>query len=300
MASDNVENEVFSIIQSINRACVEGVGFDELAENFADDFITYQPGFSRCARGKENNLNMYKDFCSKANIEKFSGSDQKIDIYGDTAIVNYRYETQWEYQGTSYDENGHEIYVFKNNNGKWQAAWRSLIVGKRTVVGMSSEQSVDICPNDDIRSQCIDLITNTPVCELTTINAKGFPYTTAMNNLRDKNLYPDLVDLFDGQDNDFIIYMSTSNKSAKMTRILANPKVSVYFCNDVQHHGLMLGGEIEIISDQELKNKIWQKGWTMYYPNGPEGPEYGVIKLSPTIVKGWNCTGKFELNPSRQ
>jgi general stress protein 26 len=56
----------------------------------------------------------------------------------------------------------------------------------------------------------------------------------------------------------------------------------------------MLGGQIEIITDQKLKNRIWQKGWTMYYPSGPEGPEYGVLKLTPSIVKGW-CKGTFEI-----
>ena len=53
--------------------------------------------------------------------------------------------------------------------------------------------------------------------------------------------------------------------------------------------------EIEIITDQKLKNRIWQKGWTMYYPNGSEGPEYGAIKLAPKVVKGWCRNGPFEI-----
>ena len=45
---------------------------------------------------------------------------------------------------------------------------------------------------------------------------------------------------------------------------------------------------------EDLKQRIWQKGWTMYYPNGPEGPEYGVLRLAPTIARGWLQGRPFE------
>ena len=72
MTKADVENEIFSIIQSINRACVKGAGFEKLADSLAEDFITYPPGFLQCAKGKEVNLQMYKDFCTKANIKNMS------------------------------------------------------------------------------------------------------------------------------------------------------------------------------------------------------------------------------------
>jgi general stress protein 26 len=300
MASSDIEHSIFSIIQSINRACVQGTGFDGLADSFADDITAYTLGSSRCVKGKEINLQMYKDFCSKANIKKMDESDPHIDIFGDTAVVNYRYDSQWEFNGTHFEEDGREISVLKNNQGRWQMHWRAIMSGNRKVLGTVDNQHTDINPAKDIRSQCLALMTNSPACQLTTIDADGFPHTTAMNNLRDKNLYPNLADLFEGQDNDFVLYLSTNNQSDKMARMLANPKVSVYFCDAPRFHGLMLGGRIEIITDPQLKNKIWQKGWTMYYPGGPEGLEYGIIKLTPTLVKGWGCTGQFELSPSEK
>lgn len=294
MTSDNVENEVFSIIQSINRACVNRAGFDELADSFADNFIIYLPGFSRCVKGKEINLQMYKDFCSKANIAYMRESDQHVDIFDDTAVVNYRYDTQWEFNGTCFNEDGREIVVFKNNCGRWQLIWRTPIIGNRKTDDTTGSRPTETSSDNNMHTQCLMLMESSSTCELSTIDAGGFPHTTCMNNLRNKNLYPDLVDLFKNQDNDFIVYMSTANQSDKMARMQANPKVSVYFCDAAKFHGLMLGGEIEIVTDRQLKNKIWQKGWRMYYPSGPEGPEYGVIKLTPMIVKGWSAKGKFE------
>lgn len=146
--------------------------------------------------------------------------------------------------------------------------------------------------NDTSTKQtCLDLITNTLVCQLTTIDSAGFPQTTAMYNLRYAKQFPSLADLFKGQDNDFVIYLSASMQSPKMARMKANPKVSIYFCAPDQLLGVMLGGEIEIITDQKLKNRIWQDDWTMYYPSGPEGPEYGIIKLVPKVVRGWSKSG---------
>lgn len=145
----------------------------------------------------------------------------------------------------------------------------------------------------NIKQTCLDSITNTFICQLTTIDSAGYPHTSAMLNLRYAKEYPTLVDLFK-EDSDFVLYMSTGMQSPKIARIRANPKVCVYFCDTNQLVGLMLGGEIEIITDRKLKNRIWQKGWTMYYPKGPDDSTYGIIKLVPSIVKGW-CNGPFEI-----
>ncbi|MFC1761342.1 pyridoxamine 5'-phosphate oxidase family protein [Planctomycetota bacterium] len=292
--TDDAKKEVFSIIQSFNRACVAGQGFDKLSSHLHEQMVGVRPNVRERAQGKEINLKSYEEFCSQANIKKMTESDEHVDVFGSTAIAYYKYECEWEYQGSGFDEDGHELVVFTNENGHWQIAWRTLIPGKRLVDGAESDVSAD-CETDDIKKRCLALIEQSPACQLTTIDVDGFPHTTAMNNLRFKQQYPALTGLFEEEANPYVLYMSTSMNSNKMARIQGNPKVSAYFCNPPQFHGLMLGGEIEIIMDQDLKNKIWQEGWTMYYPNGPEGPEYGIIKLVPTVAKGWNSTGPFEL-----
>ncbi len=40
------------------------------------------------------------------------------------------------------------------------------------------------------------------------------------------------------------------------------------------------------VADEDLKNRIWQKDWTMFYPNGPEGAEYGIIRFAPKVARG--------------
>ena len=64
-----------------------------------------------------------------------------------------------------------------------------------------------------------------------TIDSDGFPQIRAMVNLRNKTQFPKLAGVFEGHEEDFLIYMTTDAVSAKFQQIKVNPKVSVYFCD---------------------------------------------------------------------
>jgi len=129
---------------------------------------------------------------------------------------------------------------------------------------------------------------------LTTIDGNGFPQVRAMLNLRNRKRWPALAGIFDGHQHDLLMYFSTNTSAAKVAHIKANPKVSVYFCDPAQFHGLMLAGIVEIITDQRLKRQIWQDGWEVYYPGGVTDPDYTLLRLLPTLAKGWTGTAPFE------
>ena len=301
-STTQAKDRIWQIVQTVNRTCKEGKGFDRLTPLFHDRVVMVLPGLNRRAEGKDTCLRSYEDACSTMVFHRLDGSEERIDVWGDTALATYRYDCVWDFQGKTFTDDGHEILVFLKDGENWQIAWRTLIPGSRQIETCPTEQEPSdraaVVPNaaeGSIRQSCLDLMATSPSCQLTTIDVDGFPHTTAMNNLRCAKEYPSLTELYQGQDNGFLLYLSTSMQSDKMARIRANPKVSVFFCVPDQFIGLMLGGQIEVITDQALKNQIWQKGWTMYYPNGPEGPEYGVIKLKPTIVKGWCRNQPFEI-----
>jgi general stress protein 26 len=275
---------------------MEGKGFERLRPYFHDDMVMVSPGMGAHARGRDVCLRSYEDACSQMTFHKLDGSDEHIDVYGRMAVAHYKYDCVWEFQGKKFDDTGREILVFVRDDKDWQIAWRTLIPGSRQVEKCPVEaEKAGVQVSNDIKQTCLNLITNTFICQLTTIDSAGFPHTSAMNNLRYAREYPSLAGLFEGQDNDFVLYMSTNMQSPKIARMQANPKVCVYFGDSDQLVGLMLGGEIEIVTDRKLKNRIWQKGWTMYYPNGPQGPEYGIVKLVPKVAKGWCQTGPFVL-----
>ncbi len=152
----------------------------------------------------------------------------------------------------------------------------------------------------EIKKACLELIGRADAAILTTVDKRGFPQTRAMLNLHNPKQYPSLISFLGNQD-DFTLYFTTYTRSDKMEQIRNNPRVSVYYCDAPIYHGLMLGGEIEIVTDPGIKKALWQDDWTMYYRNGVDGPEYGVLRLRPSFARGWYQQSAFEFalgNPS--
>ena len=129
---------------------------------------------------------------------------------------------------------------------------------------------------------------------LSTVDSDGFPQARVMGNLRHKEQCRIAEELFDGHDEDFLIYMLTGHSSDKMQQIRANSKVSVYFCNSAEFHTLLLVGNGEEIDDPVLKKRIWQDEWKIHWPGGAEDPGFIMLKLLPELAKGWYKEGAFE------
>ncbi len=79
-----------------------------------------------------------------------------------------------------------------------------------------------------------------------------------------------------------IFYFSTNASSAKVQQYRDNPKASIYFYHKglIKYVGLMLKGTMEVLTDQETKNLIWQPGDTIYYRLGVTDPDYCVLKFT--------------------
>ena len=147
----------------------------------------------------------------------------------------------------------------------------------------------------EIKQSSLELMAAAEVVYLATVDSNGFPQVRAMLNLRNGDNYPGLVDVFDNHDGDFMLYLTTNTSSAKMDQIRASSKATVYFCNPGKFHGLMLAGEIEIITEQKIKNKLWQDGWERYYPSGVDDPDYTILSFQPAFAKGWYKSNTFGL-----
>jgi len=146
----------------------------------------------------------------------------------------------------------------------------------------------------EIRQECLKLLDTVNAVYLGTIDENGFPQTRMMSNLRSEGECKVAKQLFDGHDEDFLIYMITGNSSDKMKQIRANPKVSAYYADAVAFHTLMLMGNAQEVDDLELKKMLWQDEWKVHWPAGPEDPEFIILKLLPDSAKGWHKEGPFE------
>lgn len=147
----------------------------------------------------------------------------------------------------------------------------------------------------------LEFIETAEIAYLTTIDNDGFPQTRAMFNLRRKKQFPKLHELFRKKhQDDFMVYFTTNTFSPKIDHIKKNPRVSVYYCKPDEWMGLMLGGEIEIVTERGIKKELWQNGWEMYYPGGPDDTDYAVLRLSPMFAKYYHQLNFANFNFSNQ
>ena len=147
---------------------------------------------------------------------------------------------------------------------------------------------------DELKRVSVELMATAPVAYVTTIGPGGYPYTRAMFNLRNRERFPGQAHLFAGHQDDMLVYFSTNTSSQKLCQVKADPRVSIYYCDPDQFHGLMLSGDIEVVDDSALRHAIWNEGWERYYPGGPDDPDHTVLCLCPKRAIGWYKASRFE------
>ena len=103
------------------------------------------------------------------------------------------------------------------------------------------------------------------------VDGEGFPITKAMLKPRERQGIK-------------VFWFSTNTSSNKVKYFRENPKASIYFVDKRFYRGVSLAGTVEVLETREAKERIWQRGDTMYYKGGVEDPDYCVLKF--TAVKG--------------
>lgn len=92
-----------------------------------------------------------------------------------------------------------------------------------------------------------------------------------------------------------VFYFSTNTSSMRVKQFQNNSNASIYFYHKglVKYEGVMLKGKMEILTDQESKNMIWQTGDKMFYKKGVTDPDYCVLKFTATSGR-YYCDLKTE------
>ena len=105
------------------------------------------------------------------------------------------------------------------------------------------------------------------VVYISSVDEQGFPNTKAMLTPRER-------------DGIKTIYFSTNTSSMRVAQFTVNPKACIYVCDQRFFRGAMLKGMVEVLTDVQIKERIWREGDTMYYPQGVTDPDYCVLQFT--------------------
>jgi len=133
------------------------------------------------------------------------------------------------------------------------------------------------------QAECLTVMARLPFVDLTTMDRSGFPSTRAMLNLRNPQRYPHMVALHEAEENPLAVYLTTNASSVKCTEIQQDPRACLYYCEYQDFHGILLQGMVEIVTDNAIRQKAWQKGWEVYYPKGDS--DYALLRFIPDRLK---------------
>jgi len=131
------------------------------------------------------------------------------------------------------------------------------------------------------KEQIWEFIKKQTVAFIASVDEDGFPNMKAM-------LVPRKID---GED----FYFTTNTSSMRVAQYKNNEKASIYFFNKgrFKYEGVMLIGEMKVLTDAETKKEIWRTGDKMFYRGGVTDPDYCVLKF--TAKKGrYYCDLKTE------
>ena len=95
------------------------------------------------------------------------------------------------------------------------------------------------------------------------------------------------------------IYFCTNTSSNYAQEIIRNPKACVYFYSKLLiWKGCMLKGNMEIVSDPEIKLQYWQSKFkNAYEEKSPSDPDFCLLKFIPVSGRfySWYKLEDFEI-----
>jgi uncharacterized protein (TIGR02246 family) len=124
-AMSGADAEPRAVVERINAAWRAGRAADA-APLFDGDVVMVTPTGERLI-GREAMVQSYADFAASAVVDEYEESEHAVDVFGETAVVVYRWLMAWRAGGESYRERGRDIFVLTHATTGWQVVWRTLL-----------------------------------------------------------------------------------------------------------------------------------------------------------------------------
>lgn len=111
---------------------------------------------------------------------------------------------------------------------------------------------------------------------LASVNADGFPRPVPMAKGRTAGCNE--------------VWIATGADSEKVADFRANPKAGL--CYSYLGDSVALRGTVEIVTDDKIRNDMWQDWYIAHFPGGPADPNYLLLHFVGTEATVW-INGEF-------
>ena len=126
MSDEATRAEVAATIDRINRAWREHRPGD-LVPLFHPALTMAFPGFAGRAQGRDANIAGFEDFCAHAVVHEYREDGHQVDVIADTAVATFTFEMVYQREEERTRATGRDLWVFRRQDGRWLAVWRTML-----------------------------------------------------------------------------------------------------------------------------------------------------------------------------
>jgi hypothetical protein len=116
----SIENDILEFIKKMNECWTKG-NPQELENYFHQNMIAITPTDKKRLDGKTACVNGWSAFAKNTKINLWKEYDHKIQIYGNTVVVTYYFDINFEMGNQKINMSGRDMVTLVNENGKWWA-----------------------------------------------------------------------------------------------------------------------------------------------------------------------------------
>lgn len=125
--------------------------------------------------------------------------------------------------------------------------------------------------NNELILRAEIIMSNASVATIAKIDDKGYPRASTISNIKTDGVKT--------------AWFSTGLRSSKVKFFMQNSKASV--CYHEGGNNITLIGDIEILTDPELKKKLWLDWFINHFPGGVTDPDYCILKFTTKEATFW-------------
>ena len=129
---------------------------------------------------------------------------------------------------------------------------------------------------ETMREKAAQMLRESEVVVLTSVNKEGYPRPVPMSMVKSEDIST--------------VWMSTGSDSMKTEDFRKNPKGGL--CFYAQGNSVCMTGDVEVITDQNVKQELWQAWFINHFPGGPTDPNYVILKFTANHAT-YFIDGKF-------
>jgi ketosteroid isomerase-like protein len=121
----NTTQQILEIVQAFNKIWVAGE-FKSLGQYLHPDVVFVNTAGVGRVKGYDKCIAAFSDFTKHAHTKVYDVHNEKVEMWGKTAVASYEFAMVYQLAGRDYEKKGRDILVFNQQNDEWKMVYRTL------------------------------------------------------------------------------------------------------------------------------------------------------------------------------